>query len=152
MVTQPIYSWNCTPKYPLLIMAVEHMTFMDDFPIASALEEEFHCQVGWTDGTKGENLQFWDSTDNFWTVLSDHDCLVVSTPLKNIVNGKDYPWLSHILWKIKMFETTNTNQMIICQATCGHVSPMFPQYKDRYRVSINSALVNPWCLISIAKI
>ena len=28
--------------------------------------------------------------------------LVVSTPLRNMkVNGKDYPWLSHILWKIK---------------------------------------------------
>jgi hypothetical protein len=30
--------------------------------------------------------------------------LVVSTPLKNI---GQLGWLSHIWWKIKMFETTN---------------------------------------------
>ena len=69
-------------------------TFMGDFPIASALTEEFHCQVGWTDGTKREKTSNCETQPTIFEPF----CRIMTgwwlQPLwKILVNGKDYPWL-----------------------------------------------------------
>jgi hypothetical protein len=53
------------------------------------------------------NRSIFSTGSMFFQFLFKHDFLiwlVVSTPLKNI---SQWEGLSHILWKIKMFQTTN---------------------------------------------
>ena len=56
---------------------------------------------GWTRHLALRLSQFQGKTTGSW----------FKTTILKLVNGKDYPWLSHILWKIKfMFQTTNQEE------------------------------------------
>jgi len=57
-----------------------------------------------------------------WTMISpNNNWLVVLTILKNI---SQWEGLSHILWKIKMFETNNQNNKVIVMPKCSMVTLM----------------------------